>query len=103
VAEQRKSGNTEIEKEFDFKLSLDRPWIVIVWDDPINLMSYVVRTFQKVLKISEERANYLMLEVHNNGKAVVANGSREEMERIVEALHKYGLWATLQKDDAQKI
>ena len=98
------TGNsTSLKSEIDFAAILDRPWIVIVWDDPVNLMSYVVRVFTKVLKITKERAEYLMLQVHNNGKSVVANGTREEMERIVQALHLYGLMATMQKDDAEKI
>ncbi len=97
------NSNTSLKSDFDFAASLDRPWIVIVWDDPVNLMSYVVRVFIKVLKITKERAEYLMLQVHNNGKSVVANGTREEMERIVQALHLHGLMATMQKDDAEKI
>lgn len=78
---------------------LDRPWICIVWDDPVNLMSYVVFVFQKLFGFSKERAHELMMQVHNEGRAVVANGSREEMERIVQQLHEHGLWATLQRDD----
>ena len=78
---------------------LDRPWICIVWDDPVNLMSYVVFVFQKLFGFSKERANELMMQVHNEGRAVVASGSREEMERNVQLLHEHGLWATLQRDD----
>ena len=78
---------------------LDRPWTCIVWDDPVNLMSYVVFVFKKIFGFSQERAHELMLLVHNEGRAVVASGSREEMERYVQTLHEHGLWATLQRDD----
>ena len=78
---------------------LDRPWICIVWDDPVNLMSYVVFVFQKLFGFSKEKAHELMMQVHNEGRAVVASGSREEMERNVQHLHEHGLWATLQRDD----
>jgi ATP-dependent Clp protease adaptor protein ClpS len=77
----------------------DRPWIVIVWNDPINLMSYVTYVFQTVFGYAKDRAEKLMLDVHQKGRAVVANGTREEMERDVEILHSYGLWATVKRDD----
>jgi ATP-dependent Clp protease adaptor protein ClpS len=76
----------------------DRPWVTIVWNDPVNLMSYVTFVFQQYFGYSKERARELMLDVHHKGKAVVSNGSREEMERDVAAMHGYGLWATLQQD-----
>ena len=78
--------------------SVDRPWITIVWNDPINLMSYVTYVFQKVFGYPKAKAEKLMLDVHHKGKAVVAVGTREEMERNVETLHGYGLWATLRHD-----
>jgi ATP-dependent Clp protease adaptor protein ClpS len=78
---------------------VDRPWITIVWDDPVNLMSYVTYVFMTVFEYSKERAEELMLKVHTEGKAVVSSGRREEMERDVQRLHEYGLWATLQRDD----
>ena len=78
---------------------LDRPWNTIVWDDPVNLMSYVVFVFKKLFNFSDERAHELMMQVHNEGRAVVSSGSREEMERDVQRLHEHGLWATLQRDD----
>jgi ATP-dependent Clp protease adaptor protein ClpS len=77
----------------------DRPWVVIVWNDPINLMDYVTFVLQKLFGYSLEKAQRLMLDVHEKGRAVVSNGSREEMERDTEAMHGYGLWATFQKDD----
>ncbi|PRY00381.1 ATP-dependent Clp protease adapter ClpS [Allonocardiopsis opalescens] len=76
----------------------DVPWVTIVWNDPINLMSYVTYVLQKVFGYSKRKAEKLMLDVHHKGRAVVSNGSREEMERDVALLHTYGLWATLQQD-----
>lgn len=78
-------------------LAPDLPWVTIVWDDPINLMSYVTYVFIQVFGYSKEKATELMLQVHNEGKAVVSSGTREEMERDVEKLHAFGLWATLQQ------
>lgn len=75
----------------------DTPWITVVWNDPVNLMSYVVYVFRSYFGFSEADAERLMLQVHNDGRAVVATGPREEMERHVEAMHDYGLWATLEK------
>ncbi|MGA1292965.1 MAG: ATP-dependent Clp protease adapter ClpS [Candidatus Nanopelagicales bacterium] len=72
-------------------------WVCIVWNDPINLMNYVTYVFMTYFKYSKEKAKKLMLQVHNDGKAVVSSGSREEMEKDVNAMHSYGLWATLQK------
>ncbi len=77
----------------------DRPWITLVWNDPVNLMSYVSYVFQQYFGYPREKAEELMLQVHHEGRAVVSSGTREEMERDVTAMHGYGLWATLQKDD----
>jgi len=77
----------------------DRPWITLVWNDPINLMSYVSYVFRTYFGYERAEADRLMLQVHNDGRAVVSNGTREEMERDVAAMHGYGLWATLQQDD----
>jgi ATP-dependent Clp protease adaptor protein ClpS len=82
----------------DERTALDRPWITIVWNDPVNLMSYVTYVFQNYFGYPKAKAHKLMLDVHRLGKAVVANGTREEMERDVAAMHSYGLWATLQRD-----
>ncbi len=76
----------------------DRPWIVIVWNDPINLMSYVTFVFQKLFGYSLEKATSLMLDVHHKGRAVVSNGTREKAELDVFRLHEHGLWATMQHD-----
>ena len=78
--------------------AIDRPWIVLVWNDPINLMSYVAFVFRKLFGYSKDKANHLMLQVHNDGKAVVSSGTRSEAERDVFSLHEYGLWATMQQD-----
>ena len=77
----------------------DVPWIVIVWDDPINTMDYVTLVFQKLFGYSRQKATKLMLQVHNEGKAVVSSGTREKAEYDVSRLHAHGLWATMQKDD----
>jgi ATP-dependent Clp protease adaptor protein ClpS len=76
----------------------ERPWIVIVWNDPINLMSYVTLVFQKLFGYSLQKATKLMLQVHNEGKAVVSSGNREKSELDVARLHAHGLWATMQQD-----
>ena len=76
----------------------DRPWVVIVWNDPINLMSYVTYVFQKLFGYTREKATKLMLDVHHKGRAVVSNGTREKAELDVFRLHEHGLWATMQHD-----
>ena len=76
----------------------DRPWIVIVWNDPINLMSYVTLVFQKLFGYSKEKATKLMLDVHHKGKAAVSSGNREQAETDVSRLHAHGLWATMERD-----
>jgi ATP-dependent Clp protease adaptor protein ClpS len=76
----------------------DRPWVTIVWNDPVNLMSYVTYVFQKLFGYSKDKAHTLMLQVHHDGRAVVSTGSREQMEHDVARLHAHGLWATLQQD-----
>ena len=76
----------------------DRPWVAIVWNDPVNLMSYVTHVLRELFGYSKAEAHQLMLAVHHEGKAVVSNGTREQMERDVERLHGRGLWATLQQD-----
>jgi ATP-dependent Clp protease adaptor protein ClpS len=85
--------------ESDLREVTDSPWVTIVWNDPINLMSYVTYVFQTYFGYPKTTAEKLMLDVHHKGKAVVSSGSREEMERDVEAMHSYGLWATLRRSD----
>jgi ATP-dependent Clp protease adaptor protein ClpS len=87
------------EREESTESSPDRPWLVIVWNDPINLMSYVTWVFQKLFGYSLPKATKLMLDVHHKGKAVVSSGSREKAELDCFRLHGYGLWATITKSD----
>ena len=83
--------------QFDDELAFDVPWDVIVWDDPVNLMSYVVFVFKRVFKFTDQVAQKLMMEVHEQGKALVASEPREQAERYVKQLHSYGLHATMQR------
>jgi ATP-dependent Clp protease adaptor protein ClpS len=87
------------EPEVDDLVAPATPWVTIVWNDPVNLMSYVTFVFQKYFGYSKKKSEKLMMEVHNDGKSAVSTGSREEMERDVQAMHEYGLWATLEKQD----
>ena len=77
----------------------DTPWRTVVWNDPVNLMSYVTYVFQKLFGYSKAKATSLMLDVHHKGRAVVASGAREKCELDVFRLHEHGLWATMQKDE----
>ena len=90
VALDEPAGADEVER--------DKPWIVIVWNDPINLMSYVTLVFQKLFGYNRAKATQLMLQVHNEGKAVVSSGTREKAEYDVSRLHAHGLWATMRQD-----
>lgn len=76
----------------------DTPWVVIVWNDPINLMQYVTFVFQKLFGYSKDKATVLMMDVHEKGRAVVSQGPREKAELDVFRLHEHGLWATMQQD-----
>ncbi len=84
--------------EIDEVVEPDRPWVVIVWNDPINLMTYVTYVFQKLFNYPRAKAEKLMLEVHHEGRSVVWSGPREQSEMYVAALHQHGLWATMQHD-----
>ena len=75
----------------------DRPWVVLVWNDPINLMSYVSFVFRKLFGYSQAKADSLMLDVHEKGRAAVSNGPREKAELDVFRLHEHGLWATMEQ------
>jgi ATP-dependent Clp protease adaptor protein ClpS len=96
VAPERQAEQGTEVREF---VDPDRPWITIVWNDPINLMSYVTHVFMTVFSYPRDKAERLMLDVHHRGKAVVSSGTREKMELDVATLHGYGLWATLQQQD----
>lgn len=88
-----------LDEDVDEDVDTERPWIVLVWNDPINLMSYVSHVFQKLFGYSKAKADRLMLDVHEKGRAVVSNGGREKAEMDVFRLHEHGLWATMQRDD----
>lgn len=91
----------EVEKvvEESFDVEVDKPWVTIVWNDPVNLMSYVSWVFQTYFGYSKEKAEQLMMAVHTEGRAVVSQGTRERMETDTAAMHDYSLWATFQKDE----
>lgn len=98
MVEHRTSSHTHLEGSL--AVAPERPWRTIVWDDPVNLMSYVSYVFRTHFGFSEEQAEELMLRVHHRGRATVAEGSRDAMELHVEAMHEYGLWATVEQEDA---
>ena len=83
----------------DVRLVLGKPWTLVVWDDPVNLMTYVTWVFTSYFGFPREKAERLMLQVHTEGRSAVASGTREEIERHVEAMHGYGLQATMQQVD----
>lgn len=91
----------EIERaqlEPDERAAPDEPWVTIVWNDPVNLMSYVTYVLQKIFGYGKDHATELMLDVHNKGRAAVSSGDKEKVEGDVAKLHAAGLWATMQKD-----
>ncbi len=92
-------ASTDVERETTTRSSVspDAPWQTVVWNDPVNLMSYVTHVFRSYFGFSKSEAQRLMLQVHQDGRAIVANGPREEMERHTEAMHEYGLWATVDR------
>lgn len=91
--------DTDQQRELSKLTAAEIPWVVIVWNDPVNLMSYVSYVFQSYFGYSEAKAHKLMLEVHQQGKSVVATGAKEKMEQHTTALHSFGLWATFQRSD----
>jgi ATP-dependent Clp protease adaptor protein ClpS len=99
------TASPEVDEGLDTTLDPDQitvlstPWVTIVWNDPVNLMSYVTYVFQKHFGYAKKKAEKLMMEVHEDGRSVVSSGTREEMERDVQAMHEYGLWATLSKSE----
>ena len=86
------------EPDVESIVDLDKPWLVIVWNDPINLMSYVTFVLQKLFGYSRSKAEKMMLDVHHKGRAVVSSGSQEKAELDVSRLHEHGLWATMEQD-----
>ncbi|AWB88067.1 ATP-dependent Clp protease adapter ClpS [Mycetocola zhujimingii] len=102
VARQCKAGRVpklDELRDLDEQLTLGEPWNTVVWDDPINLMTYVSWVFRSYFGFSQARADELMLQVHHHGRATVATGTREEMERHVVAMHGYGLLASLTRSE----
>ena len=100
IAPARTAGpetSTDPGTDQDTAVEAALPWVTLVWNDPINLMSYVTHVLQKLFGYDREKATKLMLDVHRRGRAVVSSGSREQMEHDVARLHAYGLWATLQR------
>ncbi len=87
------------ETDTDVLVDEDRPWIVLVWNDPINTMDYVAFIFQKLFGYSKQKAETLMLDVHEKGRAVVSSGTRSESEGNVHKLHAHGLWATMEQQE----
>ncbi|HVB26653.1 MAG TPA: ATP-dependent Clp protease adapter ClpS [Mycobacteriales bacterium] len=87
----------EVERS-DADADADRPWVCVVWNDPVNLMSYVTYVFMTVFGYPKAKAERLMLDVHHKGRATVSSGPREQMEADVARLHGYGLWATVARD-----
>lgn len=90
-------GDTDLTTELENILAADTPWNVIVWNDPVNLMTYVVYVFRSHFGYSRARAEELMLQVHHNGKAIVFTGPREDAEKHTQAMHAWGLLATFEK------
>lgn len=84
-------------QETEFEVAPDVPWQVIVWNDPVNLMSYVTYVFRSYFGFSKDKAHRLMMQVHEQGKTVVFTGSREEAEKHTQAMHGWGLWATFER------
>ena len=89
---------TSADQQSEQRPEADRPWVTVVWNDPVNLMSYVTHVFMKVFGYPKDKATKLMLDVHQKGRAVVSSGPRERMEGDTATLHGYGLWATIQHD-----
>ena len=96
---ERPDTRTDTTPEVDVRPSTLRPWNVVVWDDPVNLMSYVVYVFQKLFGFNGTVANEKMMEVHNDGKSIVASVERERAEFYVTRLHAYGLQATMERGE----
>lgn len=90
-------GDTDLTTELENILAADIPWNVIVWNDPVNLMTYVAYVFRSHFGYSRARAEELMLQVHHNGKAIVFTGPREDAEKHTQAMHAWGLLATFEK------
>lgn len=93
------TGGTAVVERADEQHQAQQPWVTLVWDDPVNLMSYVTHVFREYFGYSRDKAEQLMLQVHNEGRSAVSSGGREQMERDVAAMQGYGLWATLERQE----
>jgi ATP-dependent Clp protease adaptor protein ClpS len=93
----REGTRTATEASTDSLTAPDIPWNLVIWNDPVNLMSYVSYVFQSYFGYPEAKANKLMMEVHKKGRSIVAHGSKEQVERHAVAMHGFGLWATVEK------
>ena len=96
-AEPGTGSRTDLSPDVEVTAETEGPWCTVVWNDPVNLMSYVSYVFQSYFGYSEAKARTLMLEVHEQGRSAVVSGSREKVEQDTVALHSYGLWATFEK------
>jgi ATP-dependent Clp protease adaptor protein ClpS len=97
MAETTTTPDVDRDTERRESVEPDRAWSTVVWNDPVNLMTYVTHVFRSYFGYSRAEAERLMLLVHNEGRAAVASGPREEMERHTEAMHEFGLWATVER------
>ncbi|MCW1248744.1 ATP-dependent Clp protease adapter ClpS [Acaricomes phytoseiuli] len=98
-ASSTQAGTQELTLEAEQLSAFEqRPWSVLVWDDPVNTMEYVTFVFQSYFGYAEDRAEALMMQVHTEGRAVVAKGSREKAETDVMAMHSYGLQASVSQE-----
>ncbi|GAA4684336.1 ATP-dependent Clp protease adapter ClpS [Pseudonocardia yuanmonensis] len=91
------SPTTQVDPALDEDVAGDAPWQAVVWNDPVNLMSYVTYVLQKIFGYPEPKATALMLDVHHKGKAAVSSGDKDKIEGDVAKLHAAGLWATMQR------
>jgi len=89
---------TDLDTDTDAEDALEPGYLVIVWNDPVNLMTYVTHVFQKVFGWNRQKAEFHMLQVHNLGKSILTRESLEKAEFYVHLLQKYSLHATLEKD-----
>ncbi|MBU4337023.1 MAG: ATP-dependent Clp protease adapter ClpS [Actinobacteria bacterium] len=87
----------EVTEQSEATVGAPDAWVTIVWNDPVNLMSYVSYVFRAHFGYPQATAEHLMRQVHEEGRAVVSTGNRERMEVDVQAMHTYGLWATMQR------
>lgn len=81
------------------KSELDPGYLVVCWNDPVNFMDYVTHVFKKVFGWTHKKAEFHMLQVHEQGKSVLTRESLEKAEHYVHQLQKHSLHATMERDD----